>query len=466
MKGLKQKGIPLLLGAVIIGNSLMTMSVYAGQAYVNEQLITHTITKDDKIYVPLAEVSKLLGADVEYDVKSNTAYVTSTDGAVKTTGTVKQSELYPVSVETFDTPTGKEMVKTYELTQGQNPSNIPREDFEENGYTYRLSDITTESLVTRDEKETTETLTIATNSKEINEVIKEIPQEKEFTTADGYVGVLKLDVNSIQTDAAGYKNYSYTVTDTREYPNLTNTDTSQIPKTIQKNGTTLSLVDVDWRSANVENVDYLNVPNVYTAIATYSAEASGKSVTGYQTTAKYTGMVEKVDTKGTIYTARFVGTVISVKQAKELVKEAKAYEKVAAKAKKAGMTVEEFLAGRDIETASSNQFFGIIGGIIGILLALVVIVLAIFRKNVTVYAPDENGEYEKIGKVKLSKKKPIINLGNFNDVVTNPNFLLVLDKFTAWRMKGINITLHRGDTTMQHTVQPQKGKKYQFNVKF
>lgn len=463
MKKRKRSCVTLLAGAAVAGSCLMATPIYAGQAYVNDQLITHTITKDDRIYVSLSEISSLLGADIEYDPESNTAFVTQSSGAK---GTVKQAALYPASVETYDTPSGKEMVKTYELVEGQNPSNIPKEDFEADGYTYRLADITKESLVTREEKETTETLTITTKSKDINEVIKEIPEEKEFTTADGYTGVLKLDVNSIKTDAAGYKNYSYTVTDTREYPNLTSTDTSQIPKTIQKNGKTLSLAKVDWKSANVENIDYLNVANVYTAVATYTANATGSSVTGYQTTAQYTGMVAKTDTKGTVYTARFTGTVVSVKQAKELVEEAKAYEKIAAKAKKAGLTVEEYLNGEDIRSVAGGSGFPVVGAVIGVVLAAVLLLLSLFRKNVTVYAPDEDGEYEKIGKVKLSKRKPIINLGNFNDVVTNPNFLLVLDQFSAWRMKGITITLHRGDTTMQHTVQPEKGKKYQFNVKF
>lgn len=463
-----KRGIGIALcTAVFSGNMLLT--AYCGQAYVNDKLVSHTITKDDKIYVPLTEVSQLLGANIEYDPESNIAYVTNgTDKKTKTKkGMVKQAALYPISVDTYDTAAGKEMVKRYELVEGQNPVNIPREDFEENGYTYRLSDITKESLVTRDEKETTETLTITTKSKEINQVIKEIPAEKEFTTEDGYTGVLKLDVNSIKTNAAGYKSYGYTITDTREYPNLTNTDTSQIPKTIQKNGKTLSLASVDWKSANVENIDYMNVPNVYTAVVTYSAAATGSSVTGYQTTAEYTGTVTKIDTKGTVYTARFTGTVFSVKQAKELVKEAKLHEKLVAQAKKAGITVEELLSGEnaeDIKAAAAAP-----SALPLLFLPIAALAAAAFfalKKNVTIYALAEDGEYDKIGKIKLSKKKPIINLGDFNDVVTNPDFLIVLDKFTAWRMKDVDVTLHRGNITMQHTVKPEKGKKYQFDVKY
>ena len=452
--------------AAISGNMLLT--AYCGQAYVNDELISHTITKDDKIYVPLTEISKLLGASIEYDSEKNIAYVTQTDGKnTKRVGTVKQSTLYPTGVETYDTAAGREMLKRYELVEGQNPSNIPREDFEENGYTYKLSEITKESLVTKDEKETTEILTVTTQSKEINEVIKEIPAEKEFTTADGYTGVLKLDVNSIKTEAAGYKKYSYTVTDTREYPGLTGTDTSRIPKTVQKNGKTLTLVKVDWKSANVESIDYVNVPNVYTAVATYSADATGSSVTGYQTTAEYTGMVTKTDTKGTVYTARFIGTVFTVAQAKELVQEAKIHEKLVAKAKKAGVTVEELLSGEnadDIRAAASAP--SAMPLLLIPFLAAVAALILLFRKNVTVYALADDGEYDKIGKMKLSKKKPILNMGSFNDVITNPDFLLVIDQFTAWRMRDMDVTLHRGEITMQHTIKPEKGKKYQFEAKF
>ena len=68
--------------------------------------------------------------------------------------------------------------------------------------------------------------------------------------------------------------------------------------------------------------------------------------------------------------------------------------------------------------------------------------------------------------MKLSKKKPILNMGSFNDVITNPDFLLVIDQFTAWRMRDMDVTLHRGEITMQHTIKPEKGKKYQFEAKF
>ena len=456
----------IALCAAVLSSSFLTADVYAGQAYVNDQQITKTITKDERIYVPLAEVAELLGANVEYDPETNTAYVTTHTGEGQ--AKIKHADLYPVNVKTYDTPTGKEMLKTYELVQGQNPSNIPKKDFEENGYTYRLAEITKQSLVTEDSKETVEQLIITTSSNNINDIIKELPKEKEFTTADGYVGVLQLDMNSIKTDVEGYKNYSYTLTETREYQNLNTTDTGQLPKTIQKDGKTLTLTKVDWESANVENIDYLNIPNLYTAVATYSADASGKSVTGYTTTANYTGMVTKVDRKGTVYTARFIGTVVSVEQAKELLTEAKAYAKVLVKAQKAGLTVEEYLtnSGSTIKAAASSiVVFPIVGSLLGVLLALLLLAFLLY-KNVSVYALNNKGEYEKIGKVRLRKKKPIINLGNFNDVVENPNFLILLDKITAWQMKGVNITLHRGDTTFQHTVQPEKGKKYQFDVKF
>lgn len=47
---------------------------------------------------------------------------------------------------------------------------------------------------------------------------------------DGYSGQLLLQSDSITTVEAGHESYSYTVSDTREYPNLDRNDMAYIPK--------------------------------------------------------------------------------------------------------------------------------------------------------------------------------------------------------------------------------------------
>ena len=47
-------------------------------------------------------------------------------------------------------------------------------------------------------------------------------------------------------------------------------DTSLVPKTINKDGATLNLTNISWKSAASDNIDGYDLAVRYTAIATYS----------------------------------------------------------------------------------------------------------------------------------------------------------------------------------------------------
>lgn len=123
----------------------------------------------------------------------------------------------------------------------------------------------------------------------------------EVTTEDGYTGVLTLDTASIKVEAAGYKSSSRTVTATRSYPNLSDADTSLIPKTIEDGGRTMTLADVQWQEAG----------GFFHATASYTGTATSKYATGYTVTAEYAGEVVKTIAGETVYTAVFSGTPIT-----------------------------------------------------------------------------------------------------------------------------------------------------------
>lgn len=57
-----------------------------------------------------------------------------------------------------------------------------------------------------------------------------------------------LQPESITTTEAGKESYGYTVSDTREYPNLDRNDTAYIPKAVEKNGVSLTLAGIDWQA--------------------------------------------------------------------------------------------------------------------------------------------------------------------------------------------------------------------------
>jgi hypothetical protein len=218
--------------------------------------------------------------------------------------------LYPTGVHEVLENGVRWIIKVYELGAGESPADIPCGGFDRNGWNYAITDITKKETAAADVREHTEIATLNTDTKEMEAILRQIPPTMEYASEEGYAGVLALDVSSIAVETAGTKTSSYTASATREYPHLSSNDTSLLPKTITDGGRTLTLASVDWKTNHTATVDYEQVPASYTAVATYTANASRTVVTGYVTTAEYTGSVSRLNQGVTIYTAYFMGTEI------------------------------------------------------------------------------------------------------------------------------------------------------------
>jgi len=202
------------------------------------------------------------------------------------------------------------IVKTYELGFGENPADIPRDSFERDGWKYSITDVTKKETAATDVRDVVEIVTLNTETKDMEAILRQLSPTIDFTSEDGYVGVLTLDVASIAVETAGTKTSNYTASATREYPHLSANDTSLVPKNITDGGRTLTLASVDWKTNYSTTVDYEQIPASYTAVATYTAAASRTVVTGYITTAEYKGSLAKLSQGKTIYTAYFMGKEI------------------------------------------------------------------------------------------------------------------------------------------------------------
>lgn len=205
-----------------------------------------------------------------------------------------------------------EVRKTYELPVDQEPSMRAKQSFEQDGYSFKLTDLLRQELPEQQSKEYTETVTVSSESKELTAILPLLADTKAVTTEDGFTGTLKLDTGSITVEPAGYKNNSWTVSATRTYPNLSSMDLEYIPKTTTENGRTLNFSTVDWQTDNTENVDDDTIGNRFSAIVTYTGTASSRNVTGYTVTAQYSGEVEKVSLDKVQYVAVFHGTPLVV----------------------------------------------------------------------------------------------------------------------------------------------------------
>lgn len=209
------------------------------------------------------------------------------------TKTDNKSSYYPTSVEMTEDDAGNPMIrKTYQLSVSDDPQKLPVADFERDGRRYYLLDMTKEDKIGVDTKEHSETVKLSSDTKEMEQILQRLDAQKEVTTEDGHTGVLTLDHTSVKVTADGYGTKKHTLPATRTYPNLSDADVALIPKTIQDNGHTLTLADVQWDSAYQTEADEAVVR--YCATAQYTGESSSQYVTGYTVTADYSGRVTKI----------------------------------------------------------------------------------------------------------------------------------------------------------------------------
>jgi hypothetical protein len=213
--------------------------------------------------------------------------------------------LYPCDVTEIRGDNEWRIIKTYELTAEEKPEFIPRNSFERSGWKFSLTDIIRKETSNVETRDYTQKVTVETATKELEKILPLLSQTVEYRSDDGFVGILTLDIASIKVESAGTKTTSYTMSVTREYPRLTSNDTSFIPKTVEDNGKIYTLAGVEWRSGNNVTVDYESLAEYYTAVATYTATGTSTKVTGYVTTAVYSGTLAKLS-EGKPFIPRFL----------------------------------------------------------------------------------------------------------------------------------------------------------------
>ena len=220
----------------------------------------------------------------------------------------KDSAYYPISVEEYTAGDFDELriQKVYQLSLDDDPSLIPTEDFTRNGRTYYLLDMTRKDEVGVDTKPHVQTVTVPSDTNNMEKILKTLDAEIEATTEDGYTGTLHLDHTTVKVTTDGYATKTGTVSATRTYPNLSDADLSLVPKTISDGGRTLTLADVQWSNSMQSEAD--SVVTRYTATARYTGSTSSKYATGYTVSADYSGEVSKTGCNVVTYTAVFGST--------------------------------------------------------------------------------------------------------------------------------------------------------------
>jgi hypothetical protein len=362
-----------------------------------------------------------------------------------------RDELYPADVQTVIDDNGRQIVRTYILTAEQDPADFPRASFIRDGWMYTLTDITQQRTSETDTRSHTETVTINTDTNDLHEIIKQLSPTLEYLSQDGYRGILTLDLTSVNCEAAGHRNSSYTVTATREYPHLSENDLSLIPKTITDNNRTLELDSVTWEVQQHIYVDYHAIPYSYRAIAKYTATASRRVVTGYVTAAEYRGEIAKTVTGDTIYKAYFEGAEINPEPTPEPSPEpTPTAEPIPAPVnEKTPVSTVPLLIGIAITAA-------LLGG---------VAVYFFLRHNVKVYSVRGDGYRVLVAKVRISVKNPVIDLTPLDRNSDSKCFDLEIDRFAASALNKKTVTVICGSKKLEHRI-AYEGNTYRIEVDF
>ena len=241
---------------------------------------------------------------------STSAFAASPDEPLLGGTVTEQPEvLYPTYVAQSDDKT--EFRKYYDLSPEDDPAGIPRSDFEQDGFHYTMTDLLKQELPEYEERLHTETVSVASKSKDMATVLSVLPEKKEFITEDGFTGTLTLRLESVQVEVSGYGSTTKEISATRSYPNLSDQDTQFIPKTIEQDGKTLTLQNIEWQSDNTATVDGYALTDRYTAVATYTGSKTSSYVKGYTVTAEYSGTVSRIALNKVRYVAIFEGVRIA-----------------------------------------------------------------------------------------------------------------------------------------------------------
>jgi len=199
--------------------------------------------------------------------------------------------------------------RTYALPPYVNPAVISTDDFVMFGQQFAFAYVLQQPTSSEAFMEMRETVTIDTQSRNLNDILPNLEQEIWFER-DGFAGTLVLDIHSITSETAGVSRHTSTITRQRTFPHLSSPDNSFIPRTITDGGTTFHLSNVNWTSSSVSAVDGHPVSSSYTAHATFSAQVTQTRTTGYTTTAEYVGTVFRTTQGMTLFTAIFYGEPI------------------------------------------------------------------------------------------------------------------------------------------------------------
>lgn len=273
--------------------------------------------------------------------------------------------------------------------------------------------------------ETSKTITLKSNNRDtiISQLGETIPYNE-----NGYTGEYYLDEGSlsIKTNYNGFK--EVLIEKTINYSNLERNDLDFIPKTTEKDGLELKLLNIDWQVESTKKIGEKEVPDKYTAICYYAEKQRINYPNTYTVTGYYSGTANKEYSDSKTYIVKYFKVVPEV--------------------------VDEPV----VEEEKDNSLLPIAGGSTGIIL-----IIFFLTRNVTVYNL-KDGQYKKIGKTRI-RKNNTINLNKFTILEQTNKYKLEFSKGLTKKLNGKMITVSKNRANIKMLVNATDNSKYTVEVR-
>lgn len=217
-----------------------------------------------------------------------------------------------VEMDAYEKDGKKFIEKTYIIAADEEISNVADGVFELDGYSYSKIGMGWEPVIQTEKKEVEQMEKASVSAQGEAEIYEKIGETIEYADEDGFHGELKPDLENVKYYASGYTHKTMTKNGSQMYYNLSSMDTSQIPKSIWRDGISLKLMDVQWIGDNRSASTDTAVGNKFAAKGIYQGTYQVKIPSGYTAEVLYKGTVEKESSEQTAYTVTYVGEELEI----------------------------------------------------------------------------------------------------------------------------------------------------------
>lgn len=295
------------------------------------------------------------------------------------------------------------------IEQVEDYKNSIKNEITSNDIRYKLLNVeqTENKCILTKDKEITEELIVTTNNK--YNVLNLFETKKQVNEED-YSGILELQTDSVEIKVNDSYQEEYKVYLQKSYTDVTSNELNDIPKEIQKDGTTYYLINPVWNISNTEKVGDNDVPLTYNGIMYYEGVKVRTIIRNYIATVKYTGTLEKEVVESVSFNLKY----------EEIPKEA-------------------------------NYTMPIVATTSGLIIFSGIILLR--RKNVYIYN-NKHGKWVLVKKINISKNNKLVDITPL--VHATNKYKIRLSNMIYKELINTNITIKYFDKTFIYEIKNQE----------